>query len=74
MYKTIEALYKNGKIIPTKEQIPVRESRVLITILDKTKEAINIRGKKLSRSKLTVYKCEGRLRGFTREDAYESRI
>lgn len=73
MYKTIEALYKNGKIIPTKEQIPVREARVLITILDKTKEAINIRGKKLSR-KLTVYKCEGRLRGFTREDAYENRI
>ncbi|MFH0814348.1 MAG: hypothetical protein V2A69_16155 [Pseudomonadota bacterium] len=35
MYKTIKAIYKNGKIIPIKEIMPIKEARVLITILDK---------------------------------------
>lgn len=73
MYKTIEALYKNGKIITTGERIPVKEAKVLITILDKAGEVIATRIKKISRE-LTVYKCEGGLREFSREDAYESRI
>lgn len=73
MYKTIEAIYKNGKIILEKEQMPVKESRVLIIILDKAKEAISPRRKKPS-SKLTVYKCKGKLKEFSRADAYENRI
>jgi hypothetical protein len=73
MYKTIEAIYKNGKIILEKERMPVKESRVLITILDKAKEAISPRIRKPS-SKLTVYKCKGKLKDFSREDAYENRI
>jgi hypothetical protein len=34
MYKTIEAIYEDGAIIPLNEKIKTHRSRVLITILD----------------------------------------
>ena len=34
MYKTIEALYKNGRIYPIGKAIPIMNARVLLTILD----------------------------------------
>jgi hypothetical protein len=72
MHKTIEALYKDGKIIPLADEIPAKEARVLITFLDDDKQ-----GKKVAKRKglkLTTYRCGGKLRDFTREDAYDSRI
>lgn len=38
MHKTIEALYKDGKIIPLDGTIPTREANVLITFLDMNKD------------------------------------
>jgi len=72
MHKTIKALYKDGKIIPLADAIPAREARVLITFLDSDK-----RGKAVAKRKgrkLTTYRCGGKLRDFTREDAYDSRV
>lgn len=71
MHRTIEALYKNGKIIPTGDFIPVREARVLITFIDddKVKAPAKKRGLKFK-----TYRCGGKLRDFNREDAYEARI
>ena len=34
MYKTIEAIYKNGRIYPIKEKISVKKAKVLLTIID----------------------------------------
>ena len=72
MHKTIEALYKDGKIIPLADAIPKKQARVLITFLDSGKQEKNV-GKKKS-LKLTTYRCRSKLRDFTREDAYDSRI
>ena len=72
MHKTIEALYKNGKIIPLADTIPAKEARVFITFLDSGKQG-KVVGKKKG-LKLTTYRCRGKLRDFTREDAYDSRI
>ena len=72
MLKTIEALYKDGKITPLGDTVPAREARVLITFLDDGKQ-----GKATARRKsrkLRTYRCGGKLRDFTREDAYDSRI
>ena len=71
MHRTIEALYKNGKIIPTGDFIPVREARVLVTFIDddKVKAPAKKRGLKFK-----TYRCGGKLRDFYREDAYEARI
>jgi hypothetical protein len=33
MYKTIEAVYRDGAVFPLKEEIPVKYARILITIL-----------------------------------------
>ena len=38
MHRTIEALYKNGKIIPLGDILPVREARVLITFIEEEKD------------------------------------
>jgi hypothetical protein len=37
MHRTIEALYKDGKIIPLGDVIPVREARVLVTFIEEEK-------------------------------------
>jgi len=34
MYNTIEVLYKDGKIIPLKDDIKIKNGKVLITVLD----------------------------------------
>jgi hypothetical protein len=34
MYKTIEALYKNGRIYPVGEKLNTKQARVLLTIID----------------------------------------
>ncbi|WP_207690981.1 hypothetical protein [Desulfonema limicola] len=34
MYKTIEAIYKDGSVFPLKDEIPVKYARILITILE----------------------------------------
>jgi len=34
MYKTIEALYKNGRIYPVGEKLSIKQARVLLTIID----------------------------------------
>ncbi len=33
MYKTIEAIYDNGKIIPIKDKIKLKRGKVLVTII-----------------------------------------
>lgn len=71
MHRTIEALYKDGKIIPMGDFIPVREVRVLVTFIDDDKATAPARKKEL---KFKTYRCGGKLRDFTREDAYETRI
>lgn len=72
MQRTIEALYKDGKIFPLTDTIPVKEARVLITFLDKEKKKkVLARRKGL---KLTTYHSGGKLRDFTREDAYGYQI
>lgn len=71
MHKTIEALYKDGKIIPLGDVIPVREGRVLVTFIEEEKRETPVRKKAL---KLKTYRCGGKLRDFMREDAYDSRI
>ncbi len=72
MQKTIEALYKDGKVFPLTDAVPVKEARVLITFLeDDKKKKIFAKKKGL---KLTTYHCGGKLRDFTREDAYGIRI
>ncbi len=49
MYKTIEALYKDGKIIPLDGTIPTREAKVLITFLDVKKRRTIIGSRKEER-------------------------
>lgn len=66
MHKTIEALYKDGKIIPLVGTFPLREAKVLITFLDVHKHRVVI-GKKKG-LKLRTYHCAGKLRDFARED------
>jgi hypothetical protein len=34
MYKTIEALYKNGRIYPVGDKLGTKQARVLLTIID----------------------------------------
>ncbi len=72
MYKTIEALYEDGKIIPLDGTIPLREAKVLVTFLDVNKRRA-VSGKKTG-LKLRTYHCAGKLRDFTGEDAYAARI
>lgn len=70
MHRTIEALYKDGKIITMGDFIPVREARVLVTFIDdKVKAPAKKKGLKFK-----TYRCGGKLRDFTREDAYDDRI
>jgi hypothetical protein len=73
MHRTIEALYKDGRIIPLGEMIPVREAKVFITFLDEKKRRTAAPGKK-NTLKLKTYHCGGKIRDFTREDAYVDRI
>jgi hypothetical protein len=72
MHRTIEALYKDGRIIPQGEKIPVSEARVLITFLEEKRKRVTIPGKKKI-LKFKTYLCGGKLRDFTREDAYDDR-
>jgi hypothetical protein len=71
MHRTIEALYKDGKIIPMGDFIPVREARVLVTFIEDDKVKAPAKKKGL---KFKTYRCGGMLRDFTREDAYDIRI
>jgi hypothetical protein len=71
MHRTIEALYKDGKIIPLGDVIPVREARVLVTFIEEEKGKAPVKKKPL---KLKTYRCGGKIRDFTREDAYDARI
>jgi len=71
MHRTIEALYKNGKIIPTGDFIPVRKARVLITFIDDDKLMAPVKKRVW---KFKTYRCGGTLKDFSREDAYETRI
>ena len=72
MHKTIEALYKDGKIFPLEGTIPLREAKVLVTFLDVNKRRATI--VKKTGMKLRTYHSAGKLRDFTREDAYAERI
>jgi hypothetical protein len=73
MHRTIEVLYKDGRIIPLGEVIPMREARVLLTFLDEKKRRTAAPGKNKTR-KLKTYLCGVKIRNFTREDAYAERI
>lgn len=72
MHRTIEALYKDGRIIPLGEMIPVREAKVLVTFLDEKIRRPVAPGRKKT-VKLKTYLCGGKLRDFIREDAYVDR-
>jgi len=37
MYTTIEVLYKDGKILPLKDNIKIKNGKVLITVLEDTR-------------------------------------
>lgn len=71
MHRTIEALYKDGKIIPLEDFLPVKEARVLVTFIDDDK---GTRPRKKKIVKMKTYHCKGKIRDFTREDAYVARI
>jgi hypothetical protein len=73
MHRTIEALYKDGRIIPLGEMIPVSEAKVLVTFLDEKRMRTAAPGRKRTLT-LKTYLCGGKLRDFTREDAYVDRI
>jgi hypothetical protein len=73
MHRTIEALYKDGRIIPLGDMIPVSEAKVLVTFLDEKRRRTVVPGRKRT-LKLKTYLCGGKLRDFTREDAYADRI
>jgi hypothetical protein len=73
MHRTIEALYKNGRIIPLEEMIPVNEAKVLVTFLDE-KRVRRVANAGKNTLKLKTYLCGGKLRDFSREDAYVDRI
>jgi hypothetical protein len=73
MHRTIEALYKDGRIFPIGDMIPVREAKVLVTFLDEKRKRMAPPGKK-NTLKLKTYHCGGKIRDFTREDAYVDRI
>jgi hypothetical protein len=53
--------------------IPVREAKVLVTFFDEKKRQTVAPGKK-NTLKLKTYHCGGKIRDFTREDAYVDRI
>jgi hypothetical protein len=72
MHRTIEALYKDGRIIPLGEQIPVSEAKVLVTFLEEKKKRVTAPGRKRA-LKFKTYLSGGKLRDFTREDAYNNR-
>ncbi len=72
MHRTIEALYKDGRIIPQGEKIPVSEAKVLVTFLEEERKRVATPGKKKT-MKFKTYLCGGKLRDFTREDAYDDR-
>jgi hypothetical protein len=69
MNRTIEALYKDGRIIPLGEIIPVREAKVLVTFLDETRRRAAAPGRK-NTLKLKTYHCGGKILYFTRKDSY----
>ena len=58
MYKTIEAIYKNGRIYPIKEKISIKKAKVLLTIIDET-EALKQRPRsyKIKRADLDKFAC-----------------
>jgi hypothetical protein len=72
MHRTIEALYKDGRIIPLGEMIPVREAKVFVTFLEEEKRPTVVRKNKALM--LKTYHCGGKIMDFTREDAYVARI
>lgn len=72
MHKTIEALYKDGRIIPLKDMIPMREAKVFVTFLEGKKRPPAV--KKNKTLNLKTYNCGGKIRDFTREDAYAAGI
>jgi hypothetical protein len=41
MYKTIEAVYRDGAVFPLKEEMPARYARILITILSENDSGKN---------------------------------
>ncbi len=55
------------------EMIPVSEAKVLVTFLDEKRRRTVTPGKKKT-LKFKTYLCGGKLRHFTREDAYVDRI
>jgi hypothetical protein len=71
MHRTIEALYKDGRIIPLGEKIPVSEAKVLVTFLEKKRWAAT--PGKSKTLKFKTYLCGGKLRDFNRKHAYEDR-
>ena len=73
MHRTIEALYKDGRIILQGEKIPVSEAKVLVTFLEEKRRRTVAPGRKKT-MKFKTYLCGGKLRDFTREDAYVDRI
>lgn len=72
MHKTIEALYKNGRIFPLEETIPMREAKVFVTFLEGKKRPPEVKKNKTLNFK--TYHCGGKIRDFTREDAYAAGI
>jgi hypothetical protein len=69
MHRTIEALSKDGRIIPLGEMIPASEVKVLVTFLEEKRRQIAAPGRKKT-LKLKTYRCGGKLRDFTRKDSY----
>jgi hypothetical protein len=66
------------KILKEVQGLPVFQQERLARIVHLLKEEIvsaaTVGRKERPARKLTVYKCEGKLRDFSREDAYAERI
>ena len=44
MYKTIEAIYRDGSVFPLKDEIPVRYAKILITFLSENETVSGMSG------------------------------
>ena len=66
------------KILKEVQGLPVFQQERLARIVHLLKEeivsSVTVGRKERPTRKLTVYKCEGKLRDFSREDAYAERI
>jgi predicted DNA-binding antitoxin AbrB/MazE fold protein len=73
MYKTIEAIYKNGRIYPIKEKISIKKAKVLLTIMDET-EALKQRPRSYKIKRADLDKFASSITLFENPLAFQKRL